>query len=458
MQSGKKRGRAEDNGRRSSDRGGAGGRLSGAGSVHSSQDSLSVAGSQAQRSLAPELEQLSAAGSQQSLPPHGAPSRSAAGLDRLGSPSRSAAGLDRLGSPSRSAAGLDRLGSPSRSAAGLDRLGSQHDSLDSFSLAGQQESRKDAVPELGRASPVSEDGTAEGMGNGQTATGLAGSGALPGSQGASQGVSAPASSTSSLFGNDGGRIRLTLSFDGARPPQHDSAVSRDRSAAGGTQGTVEEAQHGSAGSQAALSQRNEQQAARTGGAEGPVSKTGKPADTARRKGTADEGTGRQQRGTTAAVDGAVLKHSLEGPRPCGHAHLDSVPLPDGAVLDGHSPRKKHAPRATVDVHASAEHQSSRGRKAAVLCEERIGRHVEDSALPDGTHSKGPFLRKAHLSQAPGGVLGSEEDESFAGQQAAAAAGKDGTGRLLATRIAVPLTAICDSATEPVHLMLQSLRQ
>lgn len=394
MQSGKKRGRGDDICRRSSDRGGAGGRLSGAGSVHSSQDSLSVAGSQAQRSLAPELEQLSAAGSlhgsQQSLPRHGA---------------------------------------PGQSAADLDRLGSQHDSLDSLSLAGQQQSRKDAVPESGQASTVSEDGTAEGMGNGQTATDLAGSGALPGSQGVLQGVSAPASSTSSLFGNDGGRIRLTLSFDGARPPQHDSAESRGRSAAGGTQGTVEEAQHDSAGSQAALSQRNEQQAARTGGAEGPVSKTGKPADTARRKDTADEGVGRQQRGT---VDGAVLEDSLEGPRPCSHAHLDSVPLPDGAVLDGHSPRKKHAPRATVDVHASAEHQSTRGRKAAVPGAEHIGRLGEDPALPDGIHLEGSSLRKTHLSKAPGDVTGevrgSDEDESSMGQKAEAAAGKDGTGK------------------------------
>ena len=421
MQIGKKRGRGDDIGRRSSDRGGAGGRLSGAGSVHSSQDSLSVAGSQAQRSLAPELEQLSTAGSlhgsQQSLPPHGA---------------------------------------PSRSAADLDRLGSQHDSLDSLSLAGQPPLRKDAVPELGRAATVSENGNTEGMGDGSRATGLAGREALPGSQGILQGVSDSASSKTSLFGNDGGRIRLTLSFDGARPPQHDSAESRGRSAAGGAQGTGEEAKHDTAGSQAALFQRNEQQAAGAGSAEGPVSRTGKPADTARRKGTADEGIGRQQRGTTAAVDGAVLEDSTEAPRPCGHAPstFEGVLLPDGAVLDGQSPRKKHAPRATVDVHASAEHQSIRGRKAAVPGEDSISRHVEDSALPDGVHPEGPFLRKTHLSQAPGRVLGSEEDESFAGQQAAAAAGKDGTGRLSATRIAVPLTATCDQASKIAHLMLR----
>ena len=310
------------------------------------------------------------------------------------------------------------------------------------------------MPELGRASVVGEDGTAEGMGNGQRAAGLAGSRALPGSQGVLQGASEPASSTSSLFGTDGGRIRLTLSFDGARPPQHDSVESRDRSAAGGARGTAEQAQHDSASSQAALFQRTEQQAAGTGGAEGPVSRTGKPADTARRKGTADEGIGRQQRGTTAVVDGAVLEESLEGPRPCGHAHLDGVPLPDGAVLDGHSPRKKQAPRSTVDVHASAEHQSTRGRKAAVPGKDIISRHVEDSALPDGIHLEGPFLRKTHLSQAPGRVLGSEEDESSAGQQAAAAAGKDGTGKLPAMRIAVRLTATCDQATKIAHLMLR----
>ena len=356
-----------------------------------------MAGSQAQRSLAPELEQLSAAGSahgsQQSLLPHGA---------------------------------------PGRGAADPERLGSQHDSLDSLSLAGQQQSRKDAVPELGRASTVSEDGAAEGMGDGNRAAGLAGSGSLPGSQGGVQGVSEVASSKSGLFGNDGGRIRLTLSFDGAKPPQHDSAVSREGSAAGGAQFTGEEAQHDSAGSQAARSQRNEQQAAGTGGAEGPVSTTGKPADTARRKGTADENIGRQQRGTTAAVDGAVLEDSFPNTRPCGHAHLESVPLPDGAVLDGHSPRKKHAPRATVDVHASAEHQSSRGRKAAVLDQDSMSRHVGDSALPDNIHLEGPFLRKTHLSktrgEVTGGVLGSEQNESSAGATTAAAAGKDDAGR------------------------------
>ena len=254
--------------------------------------------------------------------------------------------------------------------------GSLHDSQDSLSLAASHAQRV-LEPELERASTLSEDGTSESM-DGRPWVGRAGSKGLPDSD---------ASSTSSLAGKEGGRIRLMLSFDGTRVAGDDGPALRegsatgdrslegsapgDRSAPAGKQRTAQQSQHdgtASAGTVAAP----EGHAAGEGGADGRVSTTGKPADTARRKATADEGEAHGQKATAAEVDGVVLGDGVKDAQKQSQAHLQGIALPDGVAAEAALQGKKRTAGKLVDVHASAEDRSAAGRKAAAPGEDGTG--------------------------------------------------------------------------------------
>lgn len=244
----------------------------------------------------------------------------------------------------------------------LGESGSLHDSQDSLSLAASHVQRA-LEPELDRASILSEDGASESI-DGRPRAGRAGSGGLPTSQSAVD----SAGTTGSLLGRDGqagSRIRLTLSFDGTRPAQLDASAAGGGTASTGLQST---AQHDGSMSGAAVSAGDQGHPGGAGKADGPISTSGKPADTARRKALGDEGVGLQQRGTTSAVDGVVL----EGELGRGHAHLDGTSLPDGADARSALQGKKRATGTLVEVHASAEGQSSAGRKATAPGKEGTG--------------------------------------------------------------------------------------
>lgn len=244
----------------------------------------------------------------------------------------------------------------------LGGSGSLCGSQDSLSLAGSQVQRA-LEPELERASTFSEDGTSESM-DGRPRVGKAGGRGFPDSE---------ASSSSSLIGKDGGRIRILLSFDGSRTAQPDGSAPGDRVAAPGEeQSAAQRAEHGRVSLEGAVSPRGLADQAGTGQAEGPVSTSGKPADTARRKAAAGEGSLEEQSGTGSAVDGAVLEHSVKDAHKQSHAHLDGVSLPDGVDSRGAPLGKKLAHGKLVDVHASAEDQSSVGRGAAVAEDEGTG--------------------------------------------------------------------------------------
>jgi hypothetical protein len=244
----------------------------------------------------------------------------------------------------------------------LGGSGSLYGSQDSLSLAGSQVQRA-LEPELERASTFSEDGTSESM-NGRPRVGKAGGRGFPDTE---------ISSTSSLIGKDGGRIRIALSFDGSRTAQPDGSAPGDEVAAPEEeQSTAQRAEHGGASSEGAVSPRGLADQAGAVQAEGPVSTSGKPADTARRKAAAGEGSLEEQSRTGSAVDGAVREHSVKDARNQSHAHVDSVSLPEGVDSRGAPPGKKLAHGKLVDVHASAEDQSSVGRGAAMAGDKDTG--------------------------------------------------------------------------------------
>lgn len=234
--------------------------------------------------------------------------------------------------------------------------GSLLSSQDSLSLAASQGVQRFLEPELDRVSMLSEDATSESI-DGRSRMGTTGSRALPESD---------ASSTSSLAGREGGRIRLMLSFDGSQAKVADAGGPGGGFAPGHGLAPAEKhsaAQHGSSmASEAAADPGGTTSGA--GSADEPTGTTDKPGDTARRKAAAGDGIGPEQESVVSAVDGIVLENGAKLGRQHSHAHLDGVAFPDGVdgVTGLHG--KKRALGKLVDVHASAEDRSAAGRKAA----------------------------------------------------------------------------------------------
>ena len=233
-------------------------------------------------------------------------------------------------------------------------LGSQ----DSLSLAASQGVQRILQPELDRAFRLSKDAASESM-DSRPRTGIAGSRALPESD---------ASSTSSLLqGTEGGRIRLSLSFDGIRDTGADASSAPGGGFAPGD-GSASAPKHSAAQQGSTVPDA----ASVPGGhADGPgpvsgiTSTLGKPADTARRKAVTGDGVGPEHENSISAIDGVVLEDSIKQlDRQHSDGHLDGVALPDGADGVAGLQGKKRTPGKLVDVHASAEDRLAAGKDGA----------------------------------------------------------------------------------------------